>query len=562
LTAPPVSRSWRTWPRRRVRRYVPGTSPRPGLGAGTARTSIGGGWRPCPIVPSTYPDAEGAPVTVVEARVSVWEALAGRAPGRPVGPADPGLWAAVMERLNPARAQPRLRSGIEVAHLVSARGAPYVMLRSPDRAACYLRLTPEELALAYRMDGERTVARLVAEFARISERIAPEQVRRLVADLAGNRMLDELPVDAYHRITALRRRPWPVRFGQALLAAAQGRRMVVADVDGLVGALYRAGGRWLFTRPAVVLLSLVAVAGLAGFLWSWLAGAASLFLTGGSYAAGAAVLFGLNLVALACHEAGHALATKHAGRRVPNAGFLVYFGIPSVFVDTTDVWMAGRRARLLATGAGPATGLVLAGAASLIGLAAPQAAPICFKLAFAWYLNALFNLNSFLALDGYYLLMDWLEIPNLRARGLAWVAARVRRRPPSWSALDREGRLVARYGLLAVGGLAVAVNIVYRLYVDRGGGLLTGLRRAGWGGRLLLVTVILALISPVVYILVGWAGRAVRRLVRRLAERRVERDEPRRLAALRASTLGDLPDPALRALAAQSRWRHPRTGEQ
>ena len=43
--------------------------------------------------------------------------------------------------------------------------------------------------------------------------------------------------------------------------------------------------------------------------------------------------------------------------------------------------------------------------------------------AFAWYLNALFNLNPFLALDGYYLLMDWLEVPNLRARGLAWVVA-------------------------------------------------------------------------------------------------------------------------------------------
>ena len=73
------------------------------------------------------------------------------------------------------------------------------------------------------------------------------------------------------------------------------------------------------------------------------------------------------MVALACHELGHALATKHAGRQVPAAGFLVYFGIPSVFVDTTDVWMAGRRARMLTTAAGPAAGLVLAGAAQLVG---------------------------------------------------------------------------------------------------------------------------------------------------------------------------------------------------
>ena len=67
-------------------------------------------------------------MTVVETRVSVWEALAGRAPGVPTGPADPGLWHAVIERLNPARARPVLRQGIEDAHLVSARAVPYVML--------------------------------------------------------------------------------------------------------------------------------------------------------------------------------------------------------------------------------------------------------------------------------------------------------------------------------------------------------------------------------------------------------------------------------------------------
>ena len=101
----------------------------------------------------------------------------------------------------------------------------------------------------------------------------------------------------------------------------------------------------------------------------------------------------------------------------------------------------------------------------------PEAAPWCFKLSFAWYVNALFNLNPFLALDGYYLVMDWLEVPNLRARGLSWVVARLRRRPPLWRTLDREGRLIALYGMLAVGWLLIAVNIGYRVYVDRVGGL-------------------------------------------------------------------------------------------
>ena len=56
--------------------------------------------------------------------------MAGRAPGRPVGPADPGLWSAVAERLNPAKARPRLRGDIEAVTLTSVRGVDYVMLCS------------------------------------------------------------------------------------------------------------------------------------------------------------------------------------------------------------------------------------------------------------------------------------------------------------------------------------------------------------------------------------------------------------------------------------------------
>src|SRR4051812_14648180 len=165
--------------------------------------------------------------------MSVWEALAGRAPGEPLGPADPGLWGAVVDRLNPARARPVLRAGIEAAELISVRGSAYVMLRSPDDGgrACYLRLTPEEWHLAQLMDGSHTVARLVAEFARIAGRLAPDQVRRVVADLAGNRMLEELPVDAFRSLADIQRKPLPQRVGGSLLAAARGRRMLVADVD-------------------------------------------------------------------------------------------------------------------------------------------------------------------------------------------------------------------------------------------------------------------------------------------------------------------------------------------
>jgi putative peptide zinc metalloprotease protein len=45
-------------------------------------------------------------VAIVDTRISVWEALAGRAPGQPLGPADFWLLTSVAERVNPARPGP------------------------------------------------------------------------------------------------------------------------------------------------------------------------------------------------------------------------------------------------------------------------------------------------------------------------------------------------------------------------------------------------------------------------------------------------------------------------
>jgi putative peptide zinc metalloprotease protein len=122
-----------------------------------------------------------------------------------------------------------------------------------------------------------------------------------------------------------------------------------------------------------------------------------------------------------------------------------------------------------------------------------------------------------------------------------------------WRTLDREGRLVALYGLLAVAWLVIALNIGYRVYVDRVGGLFTGLWRSCWTARVLPVVVVAALLSPVVYLLFGWMERRWRRLRQRYAERRVAKDAPRRLDALRSSSLRDLQVESLTELAAKAR---------
>jgi hypothetical protein len=68
--------------------------------------------------------------------------------------------------------------------------------------------------------------------------------------------------------------------------------------------------------------------------------------------------------------------------------------------------------------------LVLAGCAGYVALLAPNLTIAALAWVFAlWsYVGVLRNLNPLLEYDGYYLLMDGLDRPNLRGKSLGWIA--------------------------------------------------------------------------------------------------------------------------------------------
>ncbi len=66
----------------------------------------------------------------------------------------------------------------------------------------------------------------------------------------------------------------------------------------------------------------------------------------------------------------------------------------------------------------------------------------------------LFNFVPLIKLDGYYMLSDWLEIPNLRARAFGYVGSRLKalwfwRKAPKLEVSPRERRIYLTYGVLA-----------------------------------------------------------------------------------------------------------------
>jgi len=123
------------------------------------------------------------------------------------------------------------------------------------------------------------------------------------------------------------------------------------------------------------------------------------------------------------HELGHGLTARYFGCRVPAMGVALLVLWPVLWTDTTDAWrLTDRRQRLAIDAAGMASELVLAVFATLAWTVLPDgpARTAAFLLSSStWIITVAFNLNPLMRFDGYYLLSDWLDVPNLQDRGFA-----------------------------------------------------------------------------------------------------------------------------------------------
>lgn len=135
------------------------------------------------------------------------------------------------------------------------------------------------------------------------------------------------------------------------------------------------------------------------------------------------------IAATICHEFAHGLTCKHHGGEVHEVGFLMMFFTPCLYCNVSDAWLIPSKwHRLWVTLAGAWCDLCIWALAtfiwrltvldSFVNYLASVVLSVCGARVFM-------NFNPLLKLDGYYLLSDWLEIPNLRGRSwerwLAWL---------------------------------------------------------------------------------------------------------------------------------------------
>lgn len=357
--------------------------------------------------------------------------------------------------------RPALRADVRsCAH--GRRAGRWIVLRD-GAGEQHVRLSRGAYAFAGLLDGSRTVDDAWRAAQRAVGDDAPTQgeaVRILGALYGANLLRPDLPDDA----ESLLRRRTTRRSRQAGAAALSALfiRIPLLNPDRALDAV-RPIVAWLFTRWGFALwlmLIALALAHLAGRERELLGGASGVIAP-----SNLPWLFAVFLVVKALHEVGHgvackALATREGAPRaeVREAGVMLLVFTPVPYVDCSAAWSLRSKWRRAAVGAaGMYAELFVASVAAIVWSRTSSDSlvhALCYNAIFiAGVSTVLFNANPLLRFDGYYILSDLTNSPNLARRAQdqlhAWVKRVVWgvRRALAPARSPREARWLVAYAL-------------------------------------------------------------------------------------------------------------------
>jgi putative peptide zinc metalloprotease protein len=160
------------------------------------------------------------------------------------------------------------------------------------------------------------------------------------------------------------------------------------------------------------------------------------------------------------HEFGHGLSCKAFGGECHEMGALLMCFSPALYCNVTDSWtLADKWKRIIISFAGIYVELMMAALATFVWWYTPQF-PFINNVALCIMVlcsisTFVFNANPLMRFDGYYMLADWLEVPNLRERANRFLSHTVQEKclgievPPEQYMAFRRKVLFITYAILA-----------------------------------------------------------------------------------------------------------------
>lgn len=176
---------------------------------------------------------------------------------------------------------------------------------------------------------------------------------------------------------------------------------------------------WFFSRQFAVFWMIVVAAGLWSVATDWARFSATQIqvVSQGNWIWLVLTWLGLRVV----HEAAHGIACRRYGGHVREAGIMLILFAPMPYVDVTSIWrLDSKWKRMVVSAAGMYLELFIMGLACLVW--SQTQSPLVQQNAMNVILSAglttvLFNANPLMRFDGYHILADYLEMPNLATHG-------------------------------------------------------------------------------------------------------------------------------------------------
>lgn len=251
-------------------------------------------------------------------------------------------------------------------------------------------------------------------------------------------------------------------------------KMPLFNPDSAIDKMTRYFG-WLVSSGGALLWIIVVVAGFFQLLRNW-----DTFVLNrvDSFSSNDLLWFAVAwLVLKLFHESAHGIACKRFGGQVHSCGMLLLLLIPLPYVDVTSSWrFINKWHRIVVAAAGMLVEIFIAAIACMVWAAA-EPGPLKYHagnvIITATLHTLLFNANPLMRFDGYYMLSDFLEIPNLATRGRGYLKSFFKwlyfgNKPKPIANVGFRGVVVKSYGFLAMAwffsislGLSLAASSMF-----------------------------------------------------------------------------------------------------
>src|SRR3954464_13770842 len=291
----------------------------------------------------------------------------------------------------------------------------------------YFRFKIEEYFLLQQFDGKNTLQDVKRAFERKyrPQTISIEDLTRFTAQLheAGLAQIDS-PDQAQVLIRRRKKNRWKKVW--QFIANILYIKIPIIDPEKLLTGMYPYF-RWIFTRYFIAFSVAMMLTALTLVVSQWSTFSARLPDFQSFFNWRSIVYFWCSLAIIKIiHEFGHGLTAKHFGGEVHEMGMLFLVLTPALYCDVTDCWLLPSKwKRIWISAAGIYVECFLASIATFVWFNTEPGLLNSLMLAtmFICSVNTiLFNANPLLRYDGYYVMSDFLEIPNLRIKSTQFFA--------------------------------------------------------------------------------------------------------------------------------------------